>query len=766
GGYCENYTLLNANQVGRLSGPEEATMIASRHGGPNYGADVMENMGSYSGFSLPPRASLDLANAEPGVPITIDVLANDHDSNGDTFSLLSFDSASARGATITRSVGTGPGGRDQIIFTGSNDYPSGLDSFQYRIQDSTGRQALGNVYVKVALSVTGELVAYWTLDETTGTVAGDEVGAAAATLYNGAAWAAGTINNGLSFNGVNQHAKAAINIPESNTAVSFWFKTSQSGGGLYSVVDNGSGHDRHIYLNAGNIKARIYSEETISSTGQNYADNQWHQVVHTYGGVAGGQKLYVDGALIASGTKTSSNFTTQTAIELGYSASSPTPYFTGLLDDVRIWNRALTAAEAQALAQRSGSAHDPAPPYAAIVAGSQGPASLSWLAPPGATSHDVYFGTYAGVRGATTASSEFQGNFSTASFVPTISTPGYYYWRVDERRGTTVFKGAVWYFRYIGTNGSNSFSLTQPTAWWVEGSDTFTQTGVISGIGSLYKDRTGNLILTGANTFTGGTIAHEGMLTLKAPANADWTAPGGPVTIHSGATTKLDLTAHTTQYRRTHLGTTAIQSGGVLSLHGTVDHINSHYLIQTWGGATGSGTIQLNGGGSIAVWTAATNPLSGFTGLLAIQNGRFASNVTSTSTLGGNFDVNIGATGKLDLRSGHFDIDALNGVAGSQVHKSYTGDTINFTIGSGNGSGNFAGTMVGSNYHVIKTGTGTQSLSGTNTYTGTTTVNNGTLVINGSLGNTASTISATATFGGTGTLGGALTNNGTLSPGN
>jgi autotransporter-associated beta strand protein len=288
---------------------------------------------------------------------------------------------------------------------------------------------------------------------------------------------------------------------------------------------------------------------------------------------------------------------------------------------------------------------------------------------------------------------------------------------------------------------------------------------VLAGNQGLAKSGSGTLTLAAANSYTGGTSVNVGELVVKAPSNADWTMAGGAATIATGTTLKLDLSAQTTQYRSTFLGTTAINPGGVLNLHGTVDNVNSHYLIQSWGGATGAGTIRLAGGGSIAVWSGAANPLSGFTGLLDIQGGRFACNINSTATLGGNFDVSIGATGKLDLRSGHFTIDALDGAAGSQVHKSYTGDTINFTLGSGNGGGNFAGAMVGSNYNVIKGGTGTQILGGINTYTGTTAINGGVLLVNGSLGNTATTVAAAGTLGGSGTIAGSVSNSGTFAPG-
>ncbi|HEX7262376.1 MAG TPA: cadherin domain-containing protein, partial [Luteolibacter sp.] len=115
------------------------------------------------------------------------------------------------------------------------------------------------------------------------------------------------------------------------------------------VVDESTGNDRNIYLNNGNIFARVYNNETISSTGQNYGDGQWHHVIHTFGGGIGGQKLYVDGEQVASGTKTSSAFNVQTAVKIGYSVDSPAPYFNGEIDDVRIHYAGLAVADAVAM---------------------------------------------------------------------------------------------------------------------------------------------------------------------------------------------------------------------------------------------------------------------------------------------------------------------------------------------------------------------------------------------------------------------------------
>ncbi|RYX82578.1 hypothetical protein EON83_18580 [bacterium] len=144
GGKPEGPTIMSDNSLARFSSPELAKIIAHR----NTVTASLDNMGTYSSYPLPPRANADRSTVIPGstTAITFDVLANDSDSNGQTLTIPSFGTTSANGGTITRSVGTGPGGRDRLIYTP----PAGmttLDTFNYRIQDSAGYQAIAKVYI-------------------------------------------------------------------------------------------------------------------------------------------------------------------------------------------------------------------------------------------------------------------------------------------------------------------------------------------------------------------------------------------------------------------------------------------------------------------------------------------------------------------------------------------------------------------------------------------------------------------------------------------
>ncbi|HWI59241.1 MAG TPA: LamG-like jellyroll fold domain-containing protein, partial [Bacillota bacterium] len=149
-------------------------------------------------------------------------------------------------------------------------------------------------------------------------------------------------SNTLFYSG-NAYAEAMIDIPESALAVSFWFRTLDPSAPLFSV--GGGGHDRHIYLNGGNIYTRIYSGPTVNSSGLSLADGAWHYVVFTYGSAIGGNKTYVDGVEAASGSKAFSDFTGQDRIRFGYSEDAPSRYLSGSLDEVRLWNYAFTPAD-------------------------------------------------------------------------------------------------------------------------------------------------------------------------------------------------------------------------------------------------------------------------------------------------------------------------------------------------------------------------------------------------------------------------------------
>jgi Tc toxin complex TcA C-terminal TcB-binding domain/Neuraminidase-like domain/Concanavalin A-like lectin/glucanases superfamily/Salmonella virulence plasmid 28.1kDa A protein len=194
------------------------------------------------------------------------------------------------------------------------------------------------------------LVGYWQLNEETGTTISDKAGNNNGTVQGTPNWQKATDFPGGSRSVLQFENNIAIavplNEPEAEVTHELWFKTDSPNGGLFSVtngIEKGNGDDRHLYLSNGNIKARIWNNEIIGSSNLNLADNKWHHVAHVFGASISGQKIYIDGQLVASGSKASSDFNWQNTIFIGYSYDAKPQYFQGQIAEVRIWNKALSS---------------------------------------------------------------------------------------------------------------------------------------------------------------------------------------------------------------------------------------------------------------------------------------------------------------------------------------------------------------------------------------------------------------------------------------
>jgi hypothetical protein len=157
---------------------------------------------------------------------------------------------------------------------------------------------------------------------------------------------AGLAPSGQAFqgNGSNSYIKVYQDIPEYNFTTELWMKTAALNTGIFGVNEDGGGNDRNLYLNNGQLWARVYAGNGWN-TGVTLNDNQWHHIALTVQtGV--GQKVYVDGNLVATYGYDHSDFNWQTNFHIGY--SSDMGNFNGLIDNVRIWNTVRTQSELSA----------------------------------------------------------------------------------------------------------------------------------------------------------------------------------------------------------------------------------------------------------------------------------------------------------------------------------------------------------------------------------------------------------------------------------
>jgi VCBS repeat-containing protein len=98
----------------------------------------------------PPNAVNDTAATDSTTPVTIPVLSNDTDVEGDTLLLASFDTTSLNGGTIVRFDNGSPGvlSDDQVTYTPLSTF-SGTDVFTYTVSDG---QASSNGQVSVTVT--------------------------------------------------------------------------------------------------------------------------------------------------------------------------------------------------------------------------------------------------------------------------------------------------------------------------------------------------------------------------------------------------------------------------------------------------------------------------------------------------------------------------------------------------------------------------------------------------------------------------------------
>lgn len=148
GGAPEGSTINSGNSLGRMSGPEQKLVVGFR----DQQIQSFDNLGAAS-IAIPPQAATDSIYASNTTVSIIDVLANDHDANGDALTLVSVTSASelTLGGTLVIASGQGAGGRDAVKYTGPNvsSIGSAIDRFTYRIRDASGLESVGYVFVRL-----------------------------------------------------------------------------------------------------------------------------------------------------------------------------------------------------------------------------------------------------------------------------------------------------------------------------------------------------------------------------------------------------------------------------------------------------------------------------------------------------------------------------------------------------------------------------------------------------------------------------------------
>jgi hypothetical protein len=199
-----------------------------------------------------------------------------------------------------------------------------------------------------------ELVAYWKMDEISGTSGNDEIGTND-LLLDVSINQTGKINKAYSFNGISSNCDFSIGptAGKSNVSVSMWLypRDLTSSQGIWSEENSGSYYQFTILMGSFITRDIVQGE-----TGARDNDlalptlniNQWNHLVFIYSVSENHKSIYLNGIKSAS-TNTSISQLTSTrngVLSLG-TISNPTTdeWFDGLMDEIGVWGRALSSIE-------------------------------------------------------------------------------------------------------------------------------------------------------------------------------------------------------------------------------------------------------------------------------------------------------------------------------------------------------------------------------------------------------------------------------------
>ncbi|EDA9314568.1 AIDA autotransporter-like protein ShdA, partial [Salmonella enterica subsp. enterica serovar Senftenberg] len=292
---------------------------------------------------------------------------------------------------------------------------------------------------------------------------------------------------------------------------------------------------------------------------------------------------------------------------------------------------------------------------------------------------------------------------------------------------------------------------------------------VISGSGQVVKSGDDALTLSGANTYTGGTTINDGTLvatSVDALGTGDVT-DNATLELNTGGTFDNAISGSgqvvksgdkmlTLSGANSYSGGTLISDGTLVASNveslGTGDVTNNATLELNTGGdftnnISGSGqvvksgdeTLTLSGSNTYTGGTTINDGTLVATSVEALGSGDVTNDAVLALNTGGDFANNIGGTGSV-VKSGDetLTLSGTNSYTGgttisggtlvaTNVEALGTGDVTNNATLELNTGGDFTNNISG-NGQVVKSGDDTLTFSGSNTYTGGTTINDGTLV--------------------------------------
>ena len=247
-------------------------------------------------------------------------------------------------------------------------------TYYYRVisQDVNDNLAISSNYNLITLSINTDSAGLWHFDEGVGITVADSSGNSNNGTISGASWTDGKLDTALQFDGTDDHVSIADSPslnPTNEITIETWVRLgSLPQAGWNKIVAKPyirrahpwqqyalTLHDNQFVfeLNAGGTKEGVTGTEILTP-------NTWYHVAGTYDGSE--MRIYVNGEL--NGTLSKSGaiavYPTDVHIGAGIYSDAQTEYINGIIDEVRILDRALSAEEIKS--DYEGTLKDSTPP--------------------------------------------------------------------------------------------------------------------------------------------------------------------------------------------------------------------------------------------------------------------------------------------------------------------------------------------------------------------------------------------------------------------
>jgi hypothetical protein len=206
---------------------------------------------------------------------------------------------------------------------------------------------------------TAGLAAGWSFDEASGLLAIDSSGNSnAATLVNGVARTTGKHGGGLTFDGVNDYLTVPnsppLDISGTGLTLSMWINPQAPSGGdsvvlgkFWNTTMTSPYYQYGLELAGGTVPVFFVGTTggpITASMGSALPLNQWNHLAVVFNGSQ--VQYYLNGALITTVSLPATITVRGNPFQLG-ADNNTQQFFKGSLDEVRVYNRALTALEIQ-----------------------------------------------------------------------------------------------------------------------------------------------------------------------------------------------------------------------------------------------------------------------------------------------------------------------------------------------------------------------------------------------------------------------------------